>query len=54
LTKQHRDELSPTRKTARVPLRFVLRDSLLELRSWKQLEQLGKNGTYSIQGGSLL
>jgi hypothetical protein len=33
---------------------FVFLDGLLELLSWEQLEQLGKNGTYSIQGGCLL
>jgi hypothetical protein len=35
-------------------LSFVLFDSSLKLVAWKQLEQLGENGTYSIQGGSLL
>jgi hypothetical protein len=35
-------------------LGLVLLDSLLELHSREQLEQLGKNGTYSIHGGSLL
>jgi hypothetical protein len=35
-------------------LGFVLLDGLLELLPWKQLEDLGKNGAYSIQGGSLL
>jgi hypothetical protein len=54
LTKQHGHELPPTGKTARMAFSFVLLDCLLELLSWKQLEQLGKNGTYSIQGGCLL
>jgi hypothetical protein len=54
LTKQHGDKLSPAGKTARMTFSFVFLDGLLELLSWEQLEQLGKNGTYSIQGGCLL
>ena len=41
-------------QTAGMALRFVLVDGLLELIPWKQLEDLGKNGAYSIHGGSLL
>src|SRR5215813_2492498 len=54
LTKQHGHELSPTGKTARMALGLVLRNGLLEFLSRQQLQDLGKNGAYSIQGGSLL
>src|SRR5438105_3676593 len=54
LAVQHGHELSPTGKATRVPLGLVLAHGLLEHTPWKQLEKLGENGTYSIQGGSLL
>jgi hypothetical protein len=54
LAKHHGHKLAPTGKPASVSLSLVLLDGLLELHSWKQLEQLGENATYSIHGGTLL
>jgi hypothetical protein len=53
LAKHHGHKLAPARKTSGVPLRTVLDDGALELRSGKQLEYLGENAAYSIHGGSL-
>ena len=54
LAKQHGHKLAPTTETPRVALGFVFLHGFLEFHSWEQLEQLGKNAAYSIQGGRLL
>src|SRR5215467_14825484 len=53
LAKQHRHKLSPTIKSARVALGLMLPHGFLELDAGEEVEQLGENAAYSIQGGSL-
>jgi hypothetical protein len=51
LTKQHRDELPPAGEPARVTLRTGFANRLLKFQTRKELQQLRKNATYSVQGG---
>jgi hypothetical protein len=50
VAKQHGYKLAPAGKSTRVPLSFVLSHQLFKLTARKQLQQLGENAAYSIQG----
>jgi hypothetical protein len=50
LTEQHDDKLSPTRKTAGVPLGFVPSDRRIKTGPLNKLQHLGENATYFTQG----
>jgi hypothetical protein len=52
LAKEHRHKLGPALETPGVALSAVLLDQLLKLQAWKKLEQLGKDATKSLHGGS--
>jgi hypothetical protein len=51
LTEQHRDELTPTRKAAGVPVGVSRDDDALKLGPWKKLEQLIEDAAESRHRG---
>jgi hypothetical protein len=54
MTEQHRHQLAPTAKSARVMLRSMLANCLLKLGPRKYPQNLRKNTAYSTHGGKLL
>src|SRR5208283_3565110 len=53
LTEQHRNQLRPAFEATGVALGLVFSDGSLKLQAREQLQQLGTNTAYLIQGGSL-
>jgi hypothetical protein len=54
MTEQHRHQLAPTAKSARVMLRPMMANCLLKLGPRKNPQNLRKNTAYSTHGGKLL
>jgi hypothetical protein len=54
LAEQHGHKLRPTGESSRVPFCFVFRYRCFKFDAGDELQELGENAAYSMQGGMLL